>query len=134
MTFELYELFSFVEVDYFGVSLLFIKNGENANLLIGGQTHDSLRVFGSHVIIRAIQVLEIIDVDFMFKYNDNLVFSQFYIQDISFEVEFTKWPVLNIVPKNKSLRWVTVIISGSYQCDYISSKKHFCHLHTALEI
>ena len=76
---------------------------ENTIALKSGQRNEAERILESEPGVRALKILEVVDVDFLFKYHNNSIFAQFDIKDIGLKIELTKRPMLNVVPQNQSI-------------------------------
>lgn len=128
MTFEL--LNSFVTISIIAVGELYDLSPANiymweckdAIVLSYRYRYDTEWIWWCLETVRAIQMLEIIDVNFLLENHDNSVFSQLNIEDISLEVQLSKWPVLDIIPQNKSVWWVWSILTGAYKADDVCPK------------
>jgi len=79
-------------------------------------------------------VLEIVDVDLIFDDNNNSVFTKLNIQDITLEVELPEWPVLDVIPENQPIRWITCIVPGANKANNVGSEEHLSDLDSSFEV
>jgi hypothetical protein len=89
-------------MDDFDMAYHFVRNRKNTRFLSRGKAHDAIRVIARDEGVRAVKLLKVVHVNFVHMNDYNLVFAQLGRKHITLEIQFSEWPMSNIVPKNKS--------------------------------
>ena len=112
----------------------FVRNRKNTRFLSRGKAHDAIRVITRDEGVRAVKLLKVVHVNFVHMNDYNLVFAQLGCKHITLEIQFSEWPMSNIVPKNKSRWWKTWVFSRTDEWDYISAVEHCRKFDSSLEV
>jgi len=62
------------------------------------------------------------------------VFSELDVQDIVLEVQFTKWTVLNVIPKDQSVARVLCVLARANEANNVSSEQHLAQSYASFEV
>jgi len=119
-------LWFFIEIDNFNHAHIFIRDRKYALILSCRQRNQPTFILYSHEWVRAVEILEIVYINLRLEDNHNSILPQLYIKDIWFEVEFTKRPMLDVVPQNQPVEWIVTIFTSPYKTYDIGPEKHLC--------
>jgi hypothetical protein len=79
-------------------------------------------------------MLEIVNIDLLLQHNYDSVLSELNVQDLALKVEFSKRPMLNVVPENESVAWIGCVVSCAHKADDVGSKQHFAKFDASFKI
>lgn len=79
-------------------------------------------------------MLKVVNIDLLLKHYNNSVLSELDVQDLALKVEFSKRPMLYVIPEYKPVAGVRCIVASAHKANYIGSKQHFTQLDASFKI